>query len=62
MQFSLKKPPAPSDILWENLDIRKGESFLRKLTSAILVFFLMLFTFVIIFAAQMKGPVNYLLY
>lgn len=56
--FSLKKTTAPSDILWENLDLTWFESFLRKLTSSIIVFFLMLITFVIIFAAQLKGAVK----
>lgn len=56
--FSLKKTTAPSDILWENLDLTGFESFLRKLTSSVIVFFLMLITFVIIFAAQLKGAVQ----
>jgi len=56
-KFRLKKTTAPSDILWENLDLTWGEGFLRKLISAVIVFFLMLITFIIIFAAQLKGAV-----
>lgn len=58
-QYPLKivKAPAPSDILWENLDAKPFEKFLRKLVSAIIIFFLLLITFAVVFATATLGSV-----